>query len=277
MDVTDFEAQVIGYFQLSGSTTIRYVAENLAEPEHKVLATFVNLILSDMISAKFTTSTSMFGGIQLNIEVDKFQVMFQKRPMEVLSNRERRFIGYLSLRQKAPVNEIASRINLHPVDVIKLASALHSTSQLQIKMEGDDLTIIEGYPMTPTRSIEVLSQIYNFNYRVLIGILQTNRKISIKELTNLMKIDTETVIAGLITAYIEGLIEGKISHKGVFRLKAIRQPKHDSQNTLARWERILLGALISEGIISWPKIAALLEVDRETARNRGFKLISHSI
>lgn len=276
-NITDFETQIVGFFQLLGKTTIKEVATGLKTPEHKVLSSLTQLILGDMVLTKFSISSGLFSGVKLEIQVDKFQVFFKQRSMQVLSNNERKFIGYLSLRRKVTIEELSAVLSKNKTSILKLAAHLYATNQINIALSGDTLSVVEFRPTSVNRSLEVLSKIHSFNYRMLVGLIQTQQQISLSEIAEKMEIPESDVTSGLITCYIEGIVDGYLDNRGVFRLNAIQRGEDDSEITLDRWERIILGALIAEEIIAWPKIAVLLEVDRVTARNRAFEFISRGI
>jgi len=276
-DVTALEKQVVGYLQLTGQHSIEEVAVALEEPEHKILSTLTTLILSDMVLAKFNSQNSFFGSRVLNIEIDKFQVYFGQRSVQVLTDAERKFIGYLSLRKKSSIDQICHILSKSRAEIIKLAASLHSTNQMKLSLENDNFRVSEIRPLSANRSLDILSKIHSFNYRMLIGLIQTQNRISIKDIADKMEIEKDAVIDALIACYIEGLIDGHLNNRNIFSLKAVRRTENQSEITLDRWERIMLGCLMSEKVISWPKIAALLEVDRTSARNHALEFISRGI
>ncbi|MHA2248896.1 MAG: hypothetical protein ACXAD7_00975 [Candidatus Kariarchaeaceae archaeon] len=277
-DITVLEKKIVGYGMLRGNITVRDITTDLEIPEHKVQSTLVDMILSNLIKCSFTTKKNILQNFTLLVKIHEFQVTFPTRNIDIMSINERLIIGLASLRKKMSLKELIDVSQIQRSTTLSIIAQLTSTKEFGFKLTDNEIITPLSEPVFPiTKSIDELSIRSLFNYRVLFGIVSSQKQMKISQISDKMSVPANDVIKGLVDLYLSGIIIGYLKNMGLFILEAKRNPETRSEVALATWERIIMGALISEGVISWPKIAALLEVDRDTARERAYAFISRGI
>lgn len=276
--IIDIEKQIVGYGILRNKTTISDIANDLDFPEHRVQTILIDLILSDMVLCNFQVESSLLKSIKLSIKIENFLIAFSKRDINVMNEIERLLIGFITMRGKTSINEIMEIFELSKVDLLRHISLLTATKEFEFELNDKERIIpISRLNFTTSRSLNELDNTSIFNYKVLLGMLKTASEISINELAKKMRARTRDVIDGIIELDIQGIIKAKLIGTSKVRISSIKNENVTSSTNLNEWERIILGALMAEGHISWPKIAAMLQTDREVARERAYELISRGI
>ena len=259
-------------------TTIDEITNNLETPEHRVQSIIVDMILSDLIICKFDISKSLIQGIQLKLEIDYFQLIFPKREIEVFTESERLVTAYIVLRNLVSIREISSVLNLPRTEVLAIISRLTATGEISFSMSDKAyIRPIDDVKITTITELDQIDSTTLFNYRMLLGIITTENTINVENIRKKMNVNRSDVINGILQLFLSGQVSGYFKTQETFVLEAVKQPSSPIDVALQNWERILLGALISDQVISWPKIAALFEIDRETARERAYSFISRGL
>jgi predicted transcriptional regulator len=277
-DITVQEKKIAGYAMLRGITTVSEITSDLLIPEHKIQSVLVDMILSNIIKCVFSVRKNFLQGYSLHIEIQRFLIQFPQRNIEIMTSDERLLIGLVSLRKKISLSELVASVGLPRETVISILSILTSTDEFRFSITENNIVSPSLVPQFPvSKHIDELSIRSLFNYRVLYGMISTQRQIKISQVANKMKIQDNEVLRGIVDLYLSGLVVGWLQNFSTFHIEQVRKPEKRSELALEMWERIILGALISEGVISWPKIAALLEIDRDTAREKAYAFIARGI
>ncbi|MCE7734600.1 MAG: E3 ubiquitin protein ligase [Candidatus Heimdallarchaeota archaeon] len=277
-EVSKREKEVIGYAILREQTTFNEISNNLELPEHKVQAIIVDMILSNMILCNFTIHKSKIKATEVIIQIKHFLVLFPQKPVEMMSEIEKLTIGYINLRKTASLRELSSVLNTHRASLLQVVARLTATREIPFNMSTKGfLKPLKPYKATRVIPIDQLVASSLFNYRVLLGLIGTEKRINVKTIMKKMGVKRYEAIKGIIDLYISGQIDGAMRTAESFELTNIAKITSIHSIALESWERIILGALISEQVISWPKIAALLQLDRETAREKAYVFISRGI
>lgn len=274
-EVSSQEKEVVGYAILREETTFNEISNNLELPEHKVQTIIVDMILSNMILCIFNVHKSKVKATEVTIYVKHFLVLFPQKPIEMMSEIEKLIIGYVNLRKTVSLREVSTVLNTHRTSLLQVVSRLTATREIPFNMSKKGF-LKPLKPYRPTRVIQVDNLVASslFNYRVLLGLISTEQSISVKTITKKMSVKRYEAIKGIIDLYISGQIKGFMKTAETFDLTGIAKTTSIHSIALESWERIILGALMSEQVISWPKIAALLQFDRETAREKAYAFIS---
>ncbi|OLS24259.1 MAG: hypothetical protein HeimC2_23240 [Candidatus Heimdallarchaeota archaeon LC_2] len=277
-NISNLDKQVIGYAILREETTFNEISDNLEMPEHRIQSIIVDMVLANMISCRFKLKKSKLKSAAVVIKIKHFQVLFKQRPLEMLSDIERLVIGYLNLRTSASLRELSKVLKNHRSRLLSVVSRLTATREHPFNLtEKGFLKPLKPLKVVRTIPIDQLVVSSLFNYRVLLGLISTEKKIDLKTIMKKMNVKKFEALRGIIDLYVSGQIDGKMKSSETFQLTKIVKTGSIHSIALESWERIILGALISEKVISWPKIAALLGFDRETAREKAYAFISRGI
>ena len=272
-DISILEKKVVGYVMLKGSTTINEITMDLEVPEHKVQSTLVDLILSDMISCSFSVKKS-----SLYVKIERFLLNFSTRSIDIMSSDERLIIGLVSLRKEQSIKELFEFVKSPEATIYSIISRLTSTKEFEFALMSKNIIKPLNPPIFPTvKSIDELSIGSLFNYRVLFGMISTQKQVKVSVLAQKMSVPKRDILIGIVDFYLSGLIVGFLKNMNTLIIERTRKPERRSEVALEPWERIIMGALISEGVLTWPKIASLLEIDRDTAREKAYAFITRGI
>ncbi len=277
-DVSNRDKQVIGYAILREETTFNEISDNLEIPEHRIQSIIVDMVLANMISCKFKIKKTKIKATNVYLKIKHFQVLFPQRPLEMVSEIERLVIGYLNLRRSASLRELSKVLKTNRSRLLSVVSRLTATREHPFTLsEKGFLKPLKPLIVARTIPIDHLVASSLFNYRVLLGLISTDKKIDLKTIIKKMNVKKFEALRGIIDLYVSGQLDGEMNSAETFQLTNIVKTSSIHSIALESWERIILGALISEKVISWPKIAALLGFDRETAREKAYAFISRGI
>jgi hypothetical protein len=195
-----------------------------------------------------------------------------------MSDIEKLISGYLHLRKTASLREISTALNTHRSMILSVVSRLSATREIPFNLsEKGFLKPLKTFKPSRIIPIDQLIASSLFNYRVLLGLISTETKIDLKTIMKKMNVKRYEALKGIIDLFISGQINGVMKSSETFELTEIAETSPIHSIALEDWERIILGALMDERAISWPKIAALLQIDRETAREKAYAFISRGI
>ena len=277
-DISNSDKDIIGYGMLRDRTTFSEISQNLEIPEHKVQSTIVDMILSDLILCKFELTQNLFQGTEVSIEVGNFMIIFPQRSILMMSEVERILIGVISLRRIISLREVMTLLKIPRAELLGIIARLTATNEFPTSLSNKGfIKPIKKIKIERSISIEDLSASSLFNYRVLLGILTAEKEVSMKSIQKKMKVERDDILRGIIDLYLTGHISGFFKSGDKFILESVDQSTSIHDVVLEIWERILLGALISEGVLPWPKIAVLLDLMRDSARDKVYSLISKGL
>lgn len=273
--ITSNEKKIAGYAMIYQNANIKEISNGLDLPEHEVQDTFVNLILSDLIFCEFNVKYGFLKNLEIEIKIDRFQINFDKRDINLMSVNERKIIGFVTLRRQISLNDIAKFVKIRVSEVLEIISILTATQEFEFKLNHQGLIspiTVPVYPMNKT--IEDLNKTSIIDYKILAGIILSKKEFNLSDIADRLKLDENKVLEGIIDLYLGGIISGKLITPNRFKITSKRESAITEQGTLDRWEKIIIGCLLAEGKISIIRLASLLDTNKDEARNKAYIFLS---
>ncbi|MCY3410228.1 MAG: E3 ubiquitin protein ligase [Candidatus Heimdallarchaeota archaeon] len=276
-EIGDIEKQLVGYVRLKESVSLNGIADALELPEHIIQINLVELILSDLILCSFDISSGILKKFEIQVKIKNFLIPFHQRVLSMMSNEERMIIGLSCLQRGINLKEIANFMKMKISEVLRIVSLVNGTREFEFRMnERDQLIPIANPNFDTDKTIEEIDRNSLISYRSLLGLIQTKKKIYLSEISDRMEIPYHNVMKGIIDLYLHGFIDGSLISMKFFNLKTTRAISQEYV-TFEDWERITIGALISEGKVSMAKLGALLELNKVQTQERALAFISRNI
>jgi DNA-binding Lrp family transcriptional regulator len=273
--ITTNEKKIVGYSILYPNANINEIANDLDLPEHEVQDTIVNLILSDLIFCEFNVKYGFLKNLEIEIKIERFQINFTKRDIDLMSIIERKIIGFVTLRRKISLNDIAKFVKIRVSEVLEIISTLTATQEFEFKLNPQGLISPITVPVySMNKTIEDLDKTSIIDYKILAGIILSKKEFNLSDIADRLKLDENKVLGGIIDLYLGGIISGKLITPNRFKITSKRESAITEQGTLDRWEKIIIGCLLAEGKISIIRLASLLGTDKDEARNKAYIFLS---
>ncbi len=269
------EKKIAGYGMIYQNANIKEISNDLDLPEHEVQDTFVNLILSDLIFCEFNVKYGFLKNLEIEIKIDRFQINFDKRDIDLMSVNERKIIGFVTLRRQISLNDIAKFVKIRVSEVLEIISTLTATQEFEFKVTPQGLISPITVPVYPTnKTIEDLNKTSIIDYKILAGIILSKKEFNLSDIADRLKLDENKILEGIIDLYLGGIISGKLITPNRFKITSKKESAITEQGTLDRWEKIIIGCLLAEGKISIIRLASLLDTDKDEARNKAYIFLS---
>lgn len=276
-ELSDDDIFIIGYLKMKRKITVNVTAIALGLPKYELTTRLIDLLLNRIILFRFEIPRALLGTDDLIIYHQKILVHKNLFTLDVLPNKKRLIIGAVGLLRTVGLPQLAEKVNITTETLLrKLAEISFETDYSFVITDNNLVLPTEEFSFPPMKSLDDLDKLSLFNYKALVGIIESEKKISINVLAKKMNTHTNEIFKRLVDLYSYGIIEGQIKKNAYIRKKGQRNAGDDSFLTFSSNERVILGALIAKGKLTWMEIGALLNIDRETAIERAFSFVSAS-
>ncbi len=257
---------IIGTCMLLRNADINKVAKLTGFSKVDVFNRITKLMLYRKLEASFKITGSISSRITINVK--KYLIAPRTLPIEALQGDERAIVGFTLLKKEVTIEELAKYIDKEEVEVTRLIAFLTARGTFQFIFNEKNKLVPVVFPDTsPNQTIEEMASLSFFNYEALFGLLSTQDRIPLKRLAALMNREVDEVLEGIMNLYLEGFITCTLRGATIY-IDSLKRYSRTQEGTLERWEKIVLGMIISKSFITTKDIEEALGIDRNHAKER---------
>ena len=266
--ITTEDTFIIGICMMLRKAEISKVAKHTKFTKEIIKERIASLMLHRKLDAKFDVETSIIGFPKILVTVNKYHISPRILPLESLQRKEKEVVGYVILKKKTSIQDLAKFMDIEPLEVNKVLALLTARGTFQfIFTDTNYVTPVVIPELRPKRTIEEMATLSFFNYEALFGLLSTQDKIPLKKLMSLMNRSVGEILEGVIILLLEGFVSCTLKGNTLY-VDVIRRYSRAQEGTLERWEKIVLGMVVAKSTISVKDIASALGVDKYYATER---------
>ena len=266
--LTKEDTFIVGIAMMLRKTDFTTLSKITEYPKEEILTRISKLFLLGKLEAEIEVQKKSLGADKILINITKYIIEPRVVPLATLQGTEKELIGYIMLTKKASIQEISKFLSKDKSEILKSAATLTAKGTFQFFFSGiTHIVPVEIPEIKPTRTIEEMATLSFFSYEALFGLLSTQKSISIRKLSVLMNRAEGEVIDGIINLLLEGFILCSLNGN-VLKIEGIRRYSRAQEGTLDRWERIILGMIVSKMTITVKDISLALGIDKPHAKER---------
>ncbi len=265
---------IIGYLNLRVTSTFDQMSLDLNIPLRPLVPTVLKLLLNGIIDVRFKINTSFVGEPKISIYYRDSLPPVYSRHSYLFSESERMVLGYASLEQRPKISSIERLFGLTRVEIIEVLSILTHERRYMFFLVGTDQIIPrEKFTFSNLMSLEELDSTSIFDYHALTGIIGISRRIRLSQISERLNERPEEIYRRVIELYLQNHLIGHTNGSVFYLQLNLGSEKSQKLSTLTSSDRVLLGALISRGSLSWLEIRAMLNLEREVAIQRAYSIM----
>ncbi len=266
--LTKDDTFIVGIAMMLRKADVSTISRITEFPKKEIIEKISRLFLLKKLEAKLEFKKKKLGTDSLFINVTKYIIEPKIIPLSSLQRIEKEIIGYLILTKKASPQEISKFIGRERNEILRTLAALTARGTFQFVFSGtNDIVPITIPEFSPTRTIEEMATLSFFSYEALFGLLSTQKKISLRKLSVLMNRTDGEILEGVINLLLEGFISCSLSGNTLI-MEGIKRYSRAQEGTLERWEKIVLGMIVSKAYITTKDISLALGIDKHHAKER---------
>ena len=266
--LTPDDTFIVGIAMMLRNADISTISKVTDIPQDEILEKIARLFLLNKLEAELNFKRKALGTDSLFITITKYIIEPKIMPPSALVGIEKEIIGYVILTKRASINEISKFIGKEKIEILRTLATLTARGTFQFVFGGTNIVVPVSIPeFSPTRTIEELATLSFFSYEALFGLLSTQKKVTLKRLSMLMNRTDGEVLEGVINLLLEGFISCSLSGSTLI-VEGIRRYSRAQEGTLERWEKIVLGMIVSKTSITTKDISLALGIDKHHAKER---------
>ena len=260
--ITPEDTFIIGICMMLRNADISKVTKHTNFPKEEIFERIARLMLHRKLDASFKIESHLIGFPKVIVTVNKYHISPRILPLEALQGKEKEAVGYVILKKKTSIQDLAKFMDMDSFEASKILALLTARGTFQfIFADTNYVTPVITPDLRPKRTIEEMATLSFFNYEALFGLLSTQDKISLKKLMSLMNRSAGEILEGVITLLLEGFVSCTLKGN-ILYMDVIRRYSRAQEGTLERWEKIVLGMVVAKVSVSVKDIALALGVDK---------------
>ncbi len=262
--ISDEDIFIIGTCMMRRKAILIEVAKDTGIKREKVLYNIAKLLLNGKLEAKIQLETGFLSS-EVIVTVSKFMISPRKISLSDLDEEEKDTVGYLLLRKKATIKSISKYVEKDSINILRILAELTAKGTFQVTFTDKvSVTPLVELDLRPVRTIEEMATLSFFNYEALFGLLSTKNTIAIKKLANSMSRSEDEITEAVINLMLDGFVDCTLKGNRL-QINKVNRYSRAQEGTLERWEKIVLGMVISKTIISVKDISVALGIDKNFA------------
>ena len=266
--ITKEDTFIVGICMMLRNAEISKVTKHTNFSKEEVIERIARLMLYRKLDGNFDIETQLIGFPKVVVTVNKYHISPRILPLEALQGKEKEAVGYVILKKKTSIQDLAKFMDMESLEVRKVLALLTARGTFQfIFTETNYITPVVIPDLRPKRTIEEMATLSFFNYEALFGLISTQDKIQLKKLMSLMNRSAGEILEGVITLLLEGFISCTLKGNTLY-IDVIRRYSRAQEGTLERWEKIVLGMVVAKSSINVKDIALALGVDKYYAMEK---------
>ncbi|MCK4895272.1 MAG: E3 ubiquitin protein ligase [Candidatus Heimdallarchaeota archaeon] len=266
--LTKDDTFIVGIAMMLRKADMATISKITEFPKEEIIEKISKLFLFKKLEAKLEYKKKKLGTGSLHINVTKYIIEPKIIPLSTLQGIEKEVTGYLILTKKASPQEIRKFIGKEKNEILRSLATLTARGTFQFVFSGtNDIVPVTIPEFNPTRTIEEMATLSFFSYEALFGLLSTQKKISLRRLSVLINRTDGEALEGVINLLLEGFIKCSLSGNTLI-IEGIKRYSRTQEGTLERWERIILGMIVSKASITTKDISLALGIDKHHAKER---------
>ncbi len=272
------DIQILGYAMLKEQITFNDLSSELDITLYNVQTVLIDLILSETISVNFIYQKQRFKGSRYSFQVIQTNFPFVELPFHQLNEKERLLVGITSMYPNLKLQELMKLTKLPKHQILDTISKLTATTQYKFKINNENVISLSLPPVLDQQeTLTALEENRLFNYRELVGRIQTTPTIKLVDLAKHMNTNIDQIIKALVVLYGNKIINGEFLNGGIFRLTGIQRDNQTMDELLNPDEKKLLGMLIAHQKVSWSMLRLTLNKSNEELNKLIYSFISLGI
>ncbi len=266
--LTEDDTFIVGIAMMLRKANIITISKITEFPKEVIIEKISKLLLLKKLEAELEFKKKKLGTTSVFINITKYIIEPKIIPLSTLQGIEKEVIGYLLLTKKASPQEISKFIGKERNEILRTLATLTARGTFQVVFLGtNDIVPVTIPEFSPTRTIEEMATLSFFSYEALFGLLSTQKKISLRRLGALMNRTDGEILEGVINLLLEGFVKCSLSGN-VLIIEGIKRYSRAQEGTLERWEKIVLGMIVSKAYITTKDISLALGIDKHHAKER---------
>jgi predicted transcriptional regulator/Mn-dependent DtxR family transcriptional regulator len=266
--LTEDDTFIVGIAMMLRKANIITISKITEFPKEVIIEKISKLLLLKKLEAELEFKKKKLGTTSVFINITKYIIEPKIIPLSTLQGIEKEVIGYLLLTKKASHQEISKFIGKERNEILRTLATLTARGTFQVVFLGtNDIVPVTIPEFSPTRTIEEMATLSFFSYEALFGLLSTQKKISLRRLGALMNRTDGEILEGVINLLLEGFVKCSLSGN-VLIIEGIKRYSRAQEGTLERWEKIVLGMIVSKAYITTKDISLALGIDKHHAKER---------
>jgi transcription initiation factor IIE alpha subunit len=259
---------IVGTCMLLRDADLNKVAKLTGFSREDIFDRITKLMLYRKLEASFNVSGGIFGSGKTTINIKKYLIAPRTLPVEALQGDERALVGYALIKKEVDIEELAKYVDKQVEEVTRLIAFLTARGTFQFIFNEKNKLVPVVFPdTTPNQTIEEMAALSFFNYEALFGLLSTQERIPLRKLAVLMNREIDEVLEGVMNLYLEGFITCTLKGSTIY-VDSLKRYSRTQEGTLERWEKIVLGMIISKTFITTKDIEEALGIDKNHAKER---------
>ncbi len=266
--LTEDDTFIVGIAMMLRKANIITISKITEFPKEVIIEKISKLLLLKKLEAELEFKKKKLGTTSVFINITKYIIEPKIIPLSTLQGIEKEVIGYLILTKKASPQEIGKFTGKERNEILRTLATLTARGTFQVVFLGtNDIVPVTIPEFSPKRTIEEMATLSFFSYEALFGLLSTQKKISLRRLGALMNRTDGEILEGVINLLLEGFVKCSLSGN-ILIIEGIKRYSRAQEGTLERWEKIVLGMIVSKAYITTKDISLALGIDKHHAKER---------
>ncbi len=266
--LTEDDTFIVGIAMMLRKANIATISKITEFSKEEIIEKISRLFLLKKLEAELEFKKKKLGTTSVFINITKYIIEPKIIPLSTLQGIEKEVIGYLILTKKASPQEIGKFIGKERNEILRTLATLTARGTFQVVFMGTNNIVPVTIPeFSPTRTIEEMATLSFFSYEALFGLLSTQNKISLRRLGALMNRTDGEILEGVINLLLEGFVKCSLSGNFLI-IEGFKRYSRAQEGTLERWEKIVLGMIVSKAYITTKDISLALGIDKHHAKER---------